>query len=685
MKVFRFIIFILVAVTPLSSFGRQIDYKSNLSGPIDISAESLEEKRGENTYVAKGKVEVREGPRVLNADFVTYNQNTQEVFAEGNVVFRDQADVIRCERLSLNLLTKTGTIEKGNIFIKEGNFHIVGEKIDKVGDSEYNIVNGELTTCEGETPSWKFVAKDVEMTVEGYAKTKGTRFQILNHTVFYLPWGAFPVKAERQSGFLMPQIRFSSRDGPTLRNNSYFIAISKDTDATLSLDLIGNRGFKPGAEFRYAISEDLKGSWFASIIEDRTDEGTRFQIRGQHEQLFKDAAIKVNANYVSDFNYIKDFGLTTVERSQNLLKTTGFVEKPFQKSLTTYETSYFKDLTQRNNDNTFQYLPFASFFTEYVPILKDKLYTNMYSAYTNFYRKQGDTYSRFAFQPEARLPFSFNGVNLLLNGTLYETGYLINNADTGTKNTELRQTAQIEGDMNVQFLRNYNTEWFNIGQMQSLIKPQLRYLFIPNTSISKIPDIDPYDRILQTNTLTYGFNHYLNSFTPSGFKEKSLFEVTQTYGLSGNLNPSTLYDGSGNRLSDITTRLTVYPRDGFAYINQNTINTSGQGISIMRNSIQYRSTSASRFLANVTHSYTNQLVNELYYDLNATYKDVDGRYQMRYSFADGKVLDTLYQLRYHPDCWALTLQLIQSTRPSDTTIRVSFDFIGITTTQVPYP
>ncbi len=683
MRFFKAIVLMLIAAVPFSSFGRELSVKSSLSGPIDISADYLEEKRDENVYIAKGNVDVRQGTQVLNADYVRYNKTTSDVLAEGHVVFQDQEDVIHCERISLNLLTKTGTIEKGNIFIKQGNFHIAGEEIDKVGELEYTIKNGEFTTCEGERPSWKFVAKDVEMTVEGYAKTKGTKFQIRNHTVFYLPWGMFPVKAERQSGYLMPQIRFSSRDGPTLRNNSYFLALSQDKDATLSLDLFANRGLKPGAEFRYALSEDFKGSWFASIIQDKTYEGNRFQIKGQHEQHYKDVTIKLDGNYVSDSEYVKDFGLTTVERSQNMMKSTGYVEKPFNKSLTTYEMSYFKDLTQRKNDNTFQYLPFASFFTEYVPVFKNRLYTDMYAAYTNFYRDKGDTYSRLAFEPSLRMPFSFNGVNLLFNGTAYETGYLINHADTGEKETKLRQTAKIEADANVQFLKNYHTDYFNLGEMQSVIKPQVRYTFIPNTSFSGIPSIDPYDRFYQTNTITYGFNHYLNAFTPSGFKEVSLFEVAQSYGLSGNLNPSVLYDGSGNRLSDIRARLTVYPREGWAYINDSQISTNGQGLAIMRNTVRY--TGPSRLFAAITHSYTNQLVNELYYDLGVQYRDFDLRYQLRYSFTEGTWIDTLYQIRYHPSCWALTLQLVQSTRPSDTTVRVSFDFIGITTMQVPYP
>lgn len=681
MKFFRALIFILIITLPLSAYGKTLDSKPSLTTPVDISAHFLEQKRGETKYIAKGKVEVREGNRILNADFVTYDEGTQEIFAEGNVVFQDGEDIIQCDKMYMNLVTKMGTIEKGAIFIKQGNFHITGQKIDKVGEMEYNLVNGEFTTCDGETPPWKFTARDVRMTVEGYAKTQGMRFQIRNHTVFYLPWGMFPVKVERQSGFLMPQIRFSSRDGPMLRNNSYFWAISKDKDATFSLDYIGKRGLKPGAEFRYALKEDLKGSWFASVISDNTYDGTRYQIKGQHEQVFKDVTFKLNADHVSDMDYIKDFGLTTVERSQNVLKSTGYIEKPFQKSLVTYEMSDFNTLTQKDNDSTFKYLPFVSFFTEYIPIMKEKLYTDMFAGYTNFYREKGDKYSRMAFEPSVRLPLSFNGINLLINGTLYETGYLISHAATNSNDTKLRQTAKIEGDMNVQFLRNYNTERFNIGEMQSVIKPQLKYTFIPNTSFSNIPSIDPYDRLYQTNTLTYGLNHYLNALTPTGSKEISLFEIQQTYGLSGGLRPSMLYEGSGGRLSDIKTRLTVYPKENFAYTNESIIDTGGEGLKIMRNYLRYMS--PDKYYANISHSYTNQLLNELYYDLGGTYKDFDGRYQLRYSFKDATWIDTLYQIRYHPSCWAANLQLIQSTRPKDTTIRISFELIGITTRQNP--
>ena len=42
--------------------------------------------------------------------------------------------------------------------------------------------------------------------------------------------------------------------------DAYFWAIDKDKDATIGLEYIEKRGFKPDMEFRYALKEDLKGT-----------------------------------------------------------------------------------------------------------------------------------------------------------------------------------------------------------------------------------------------------------------------------------------------------------------------------------------------------------------------------------------------------------------------------------------
>ena len=673
----RKIIVLLFLFIPLSLYGKQFDYKTPIEAPIDIAAMFVEYNREKSTYVAKGKVDLREGTRILNADYVSFDENTQDIFAEGNVVFQDEGDRIECQKLQLNLISKKGKIEGGRIYLRQGNFHITGEEIEKVGESQYTIKKGEFTTCGWEDPAWKFSARDVDVTIEGYAKTKDTKFYIKNYPVFYMPWGIFPVKTERQSGLLMPGFAASSRNG-TIINTSYFWAISKDKDATFFLDYLGDRGLKPGVEFRYAPKEGTKGVWDYSIISDRQYDGTRWQLRGQHEQIFMhNIALKANLRFISDDDYLKDFGTTITERSETLIKSTAFLEVPAKKSLLTAEVANFRNLLSGdNNKSTFQYYPHVSFFTEYIPFLGGKLYTDLVTDYTSFYRDKGDKVSRLGIEPRLSLPYSWNGINFLLNGTLMETAYLINRTDGSSNDTEYRQTFRIEGGMNTQFMRYYYTDLLNLGEMHSVIKPVVKYNFIPNTSFTDLPNIDPYDRLYQTNTITYGLNHYLNLTSEGWQRELSLFEISQTYGLSGGLRSSDLYKGYGGRFSDIDARLTVYPTTNLSYSNEAQISTAGEGLKTIRNNFSYVKPNIYNVV--LSHNYTSDFNNEVFLDLGGIYKHFQGRYQIQYTFKDSEWINTLYQLSYMPGCWGSTLTLMQSKRPNDTTIRISFDLTGIT-------
>jgi len=82
----------------------------------------------------------------------------------------------------------------------------------------------------------------------------------------------------------LPELTLSSSDGVKLLD-SYFWAISRDQDATFSLQWIQDRGLKPGVEYRYALSEELKGVWYGTIIDDKEYDHTRYRIKGQHDQV----------------------------------------------------------------------------------------------------------------------------------------------------------------------------------------------------------------------------------------------------------------------------------------------------------------------------------------------------------------------------------------------------------------
>ena len=60
----------------------------------------------------------------LEADKVVLNNKTGEAMAEGNVILQDKGDVTRAEKLQININTRAGIMNKGDIFIKQGNLHM---------------------------------------------------------------------------------------------------------------------------------------------------------------------------------------------------------------------------------------------------------------------------------------------------------------------------------------------------------------------------------------------------------------------------------------------------------------------------------------------------------------------------------------------------------------------------------
>ncbi len=143
---------------PLSSEARELG-KKGVSSPVESLRITLTYNKKQNLYTAKGHVEIKEGTSTLNADYVEYHEDSGDVLAEGNVVLQDSEGMIRTQRMTLNLVTQEGTIEKGDIYVKQGNFYILGEEITKTGEATYVIQRGQFTTCGWDRPAWTFTCK----------------------------------------------------------------------------------------------------------------------------------------------------------------------------------------------------------------------------------------------------------------------------------------------------------------------------------------------------------------------------------------------------------------------------------------------------------------------------------------------------------------------------------------------
>ncbi len=562
--------FLLVIVTHSPSAHAKVKDMSvtKTEGPVDIEADELTYERETQTYEAHGHVEVSRGDLSLKADHAQLNMATKEMVAWGNVLLREGEDVIECQRLEVNLDTRLGRIHQAKLFLKDQNFRITGQEVEKLGENHYRLREGSLTTCDAKRPPWKFSVRELEvreMALGGWGTAKGPIFYLEDIPVLYFPWGAFPVRRERQSGFLAPQAGYSSNDG--LHGGiGFYWAFAKNMDATFYLDWMGDRGFKEGLEYRYALTKETDGKanfYFISdksvpndadlpVINGQTIHHNRYAFFIEHRQkLPGDFYLKGDINRVSDHMYLQDFDQDIPERasidswSARQLRSVVFGGKDWDRVSFLAETAVYDDLTQESNDATVQKLPQISVYAHPQSFFGIPLFFDLTSSYSNFWREENVTAQRWDLFPRITFPIRlFDVLKFESDIGGRETFYKFDSDPTGMyRGRESRETFVAGMEMSTEFYRVYDGEivskisdLFKISKWMHTIEPAVRYQYSPRVNQDEIPAFDELDRIPYTNQITYGVTQRLigrpeKGGIRSGPYEYGKLKISQSYSL----------------------------------------------------------------------------------------------------------------------------------------------------------
>jgi LPS-assembly protein len=97
-----------------------------------------------------------------------------------------------------------------------------GERMDRIGESNYEIRRGTFTTCEDDDPPWSFRFNSGTADLDDIVYGRDASFWV--KSVPLLPWVPFfaaALRRERQSGFLFPEFGQSSRRGYFAKVPSY--------------------------------------------------------------------------------------------------------------------------------------------------------------------------------------------------------------------------------------------------------------------------------------------------------------------------------------------------------------------------------------------------------------------------------------------------------------------------------
>ncbi|PCI18695.1 MAG: organic solvent tolerance protein, partial [Piscirickettsiaceae bacterium] len=286
----------------------------------DIQADYAE-LLDQNIAFFSGDVTISRADQQLTADQVTYKNADGFVDASGDVFYQEKGFALHSRQAQLQLNENTGQFNSNHFILEDSHArgttqttHIVNKDITRSTRATYS-------TCKPGETDWQLKAKTLELNnITGRGTARDVWVEFFDIPFLYTPYISFPIDDRRQSGWLAPTFGSSDTTGADF-SIPYYWNIAENYDATFTPRIMSNRGFMLGSEFRY-LSKISTGQISAEIIEDTDLSKTRGSFSFQDSTRFsKRLTSLVDLNYLSDDDYIDDFGNSLSAASSRYIKS----------------------------------------------------------------------------------------------------------------------------------------------------------------------------------------------------------------------------------------------------------------------------------------------------------------------------------------------------------------------------
>ncbi len=194
---------------------------------FEASGASYDDKA--NTVTVSGNVILRRGDQSVRADEITWNRNSGEIVATGNIRFVDaDGNQLFTERLELTDEFKAGAMENMLYVLREGG-RLAAQRGTRGENGQVVLTNAAYSACAVETsdgcphqPSWRITAKRVvfdpdKKTVKFY----GSRVELFGVSLLPLPPITIATDGRPISGLLIPDIQLNASNGVQLSDTWY--------------------------------------------------------------------------------------------------------------------------------------------------------------------------------------------------------------------------------------------------------------------------------------------------------------------------------------------------------------------------------------------------------------------------------------------------------------------------------
>lgn len=555
---------------------------------IGFAADDLNYDSEGDIVVAQGQVEMNREAIRLRADRVTWNRNTGEVVAEGNVAIRNpEGDMAYGERIQLTDTLRDGVIDNMLVVLENGS-RLAAARGTRFDNGNIELENAAYTPCpvdESEDcardPSWQIRAVRVTYDkAHNKVRYKGARLEIFGLPLIPLPGLSHLANNEAGSGVLVPDIRLNRSNGLEIAV-PYYLRIASDRDVTITPHIYTNAAPMVEAEVRALTdigSFRIQGyATHSNLVPLNSDDSiSRRRFRGYLDssgrfQFEPRWSLSYSARVATDRTFMRRYDISRDDR----LRSTFNLERIGNQSY--LSISGWATQTLRRNDVQGQQ-PIALPLIDFRQRVEDPLLGGQFELQLNslsLVRTAGqDTQRAFAGARWDWRGLTGMGqevtLTALVRGDVYHTdeNYLTPIEEyRGKSGWQARGITSVAADMRWPFVGEvFGGTQTLTPRIQIVATPSIENLDIPNedarafdledSNLFAINRFNGYDRFEDGTRITYGLEW---NFTRPGLSVNTM--VGQSYRL--NNKPNLFPDGTGltERTSDIVGRTTVAYKD----------------------------------------------------------------------------------------------------------------------------
>lgn len=486
---------------------------SNPNAPAYVSGDSLT-GFSEKGVALEGNAELRRDGAVVKGDKVTYDQDTDEAHATGNVRLSKSGTLAVGPEAKLRVEANEGYMLSPDYYFHQTGGAGSAERIDFIDPDRSTMKKASYTTCSPDNADWYFSANRIDIDSDRQVGTAyGGVLRFFNVPIAGAPAFSFPLNDERRSGVLAPLMGYSSKSGLDL-TVPYYFNLAPNRDLTLYPRLLTSRGVQLGGDYRY-LGDGYSGRLRAEFLpDDRKAERDRWAYSFQHTQrIIPGMTAYANVNKVSDDQYPDDLTRSVSQSTLRQYTQEGGVIYNWQDF--TFMARVQKFQTLRPSEPSYEREPqLNARYTRYdfggfdISVEADYTRFRIPLTSTGFQQPEGN---RAFIQPVISYPIIRPGwfvtPKVIFNAAQY-------NMDTGTNTTGAQNsfgraipTVSLDSGMVFDRAAPGVSKLFGVTYTQTL-EPRLFYVYTPFRDQSQFPLFDTvqtdfgYGQIFSENAFT---------------------------------------------------------------------------------------------------------------------------------------------------------------------------------------